>query len=187
MKWAAISALRILPNLLSAVGCAVPMRAELAETGPVRVVLPTYNEAENLERIVAAILAAAPEVGGILVVDDASPDGTGEIADRMAEGDDRVAVLHRAGKSGLGPAYVAGFQRVLGEGADLVVQMDADFSHDPADVPRLIAAVRGGADLALGSRYVPGGGVGDWGACAGRSRAAAAPTPAPGSGSAWRT
>ena len=140
------------------------MRAELAETGPVRVVLPTYNEAENLELIVAAILAAAPEVDGILVVDDASPDGTGEIADRMAEGDDRVAVLHRPGKSGLGPAYVAGFRRAPDEGAALIVQMDADFSHDPADVPRLIAAVDAGADLALGSRYVPGGGVGEWGA-----------------------
>src|SRR5687768_8362179 len=116
----------------------------------VRVVLPTYNEAENLERIVTAVLAAAPEVGGVLVVDDASPDGTGEIADRMAAADPRVAVLHRPGKAGLGPAYVAGFRRVLDEGAELVVQMDADFSHDPADVPRLIAAVRGGADAALG-------------------------------------
>ena len=129
----------------------------------VRVVLPTYNEAENLERIVAAVLAAAPEVGGVLIVDDASPDGTGEIADRMAAADPRVAVLHRPGKAGLGPAYVAGFRRVLDEGAGLVIQMDADFSHDPADVPRLIDAVRGGADVALGSRYVPGGGVGEWG------------------------
>jgi len=129
----------------------------------IRVVLPTYNEAENLERIVAAVFGAAPELGGMLVVDDASPDGTGEIADRIAAADDRVEVLHRPGKAGLGPAYVAGFQRVLARGADLVVQMDADFSHDPRDVPRLIAAARGGADLALGSRYVPGGGVGDWG------------------------
>jgi len=133
-----------------------------ASPGP-RVVLPTFNEAENLERIVAAVFEAAPEVGGILVVDDASPDGTGEIADRLAAADPRVAVLHRAAKAGLGPAYVAGFHRVLDEGAELVVQMDADFSHDPADVPRLIAAVRAGADVALGSRYVPGGGVGEWG------------------------
>lgn len=128
------------------------------------VVLPTYNEAENLERIVAAVFDAAPEVGGLLVVDDASPDGTGAIADRLAAADDRVEVLHRAAKQGLGPAYVAGFRRVLAAGDDLVVQMDADFSHDPRDVPRLIAAVGGGeADLALGSRYVPGGGLEEWG------------------------
>src|SRR5215210_7699885 len=129
----------------------------------VRVVLPTYNEAENLERIAGAVFDAAPEVGGILVVDDASPDGTGEIADRLAAADSRIDVLHRPGKAGLGPAYVAGFERVLGSGTELIVQMDADFSHDPKDVSRLIAAVRGGADLALGSRYVPGGGVGEWG------------------------
>ncbi len=130
---------------------------------PIRVVLPTYNEAENLERIVAAILDAAPAGTGILVVDDGSPDGTGQIADRLAGEDGRVSVLHRAVKEGLGPAYIAGFARALADGAELIVQMDADFSHDPADVPRLIAAVRDGADLALGSRYVPGGGVADWG------------------------
>jgi dolichol-phosphate mannosyltransferase len=126
-------------------------------------VLPTYNEADNLEPIVAAVLDAAPRGTGILVVDDASPDGTGEIADRLAAADARVAVLHRAGKEGLGPAYVAGFHRVLAEGAERIVQMDADFSHDPADVPRLIAATDD-ADLALGSRYAEGGGVGEWGA-----------------------
>jgi dolichol-phosphate mannosyltransferase len=130
---------------------------------PTRVVLPTYNEADNLEPIVEAVLAAAPPDTGILVVDDSSPDGTGEIADRLAAADERVAVLHRSAKEGLGPAYVAGFQRVLAEGALRVVQMDADFSHDPADVPRLIAAIED-ADLALGSRYVSGGGVGEWGA-----------------------
>lgn len=130
----------------------------------IRVVLPTYNEADNLAAIVAAVLAAAPEVSGILVVDDGSPDGTGEIADGIAAGDSRVEVLHRRRKEGLGPAYLAGFMQALRQGADLIVQMDADFSHDPADVPRLVAAVRdGGADLALGSRYVEGGGVGDWG------------------------
>lgn len=131
---------------------------------PIRVVLPTFNEADNLETIVAAVLDAAPEGTGVLVVDDASPDGTGDLADRLAAADDRIDVLHRDCKEGLGPAYVAGFHRALSAGAERIVQMDADFSHDPADVPRLIAAtVDGGADLALGSRYVDGGGVGDWG------------------------
>ncbi len=132
---------------------------------PIRVVLPTYNEADNLESIVAAVLAAAPEGTGILVVDDASPDGTGELADRLAAADPRIDVLHRREKRGLGPAYVAGFGRALASGAERIVQMDADFSHDPADVPRLIAATMdgAGADLALGSRYVEGGGIGDWG------------------------
>lgn len=136
----------------------------MAPSGPpTRVVLPTYNEADNLEPIAAAILEAAPAGTGILVVDDDSPDGTGAIADRLAAADARIAVLHRAGKEGLGPAYVAGFHRVLAEGAERIVQMDADFSHDPADIPRLLAAADD-ADLALGSRYVAGGGVGDWGA-----------------------
>lgn len=132
---------------------------------PIRVVVPTFNEADNLEPLLAAVLAAAPSGTGILVVDDASPDGTGEIADRLAADDERISVLHRAGKEGLGPAYVAGLSWALGEGAELIVQMDADFSHDPADVPRLIAAAQGegGADLVLGSRYVAGGGIGDWG------------------------
>jgi dolichol-phosphate mannosyltransferase len=131
---------------------------------PIRVVLPTYNEAENLESLAEAVLATAPAGTGILVVDDASPDGTGAIADRLAAADDRIEVLHRTRKEGLGPAYVAGFARALAGGAERIVQMDADFSHDPADVPRLIAATdEGGAELALGSRYVPGGGVGDWG------------------------
>jgi dolichol-phosphate mannosyltransferase len=131
---------------------------------PIRVVLPTFNEADNLEEIVAAVLAAAPGGTGVLVVDDASPDGTGAIADRLAASDDRIDVLHRDRKEGLGPAYVAGFRRALSSGAERIVQMDADFSHDPADVPRLIAATaEGEADLALGSRYVAGGGVGDWG------------------------
>lgn len=130
----------------------------------ITVVLPTYNEADNVEAIAAAVLAAAPEGTGVLVVDDASPDGTGAIADRLAAADERIRVLHRAGKQGLGPAYVAGLRRALADGAERIVQMDADFSHDPADVPRLIAATGAdGADLALGSRYVEGGGVGDWG------------------------
>jgi dolichol-phosphate mannosyltransferase len=132
-------------------------------------VLPTYDEAENLERIVRAVLPVlerAPVAEHrVLVVDDGSPDGTGAIADRLAaELPGRVEVLHRAAPQGLGPAYLAGFARALAAGADLVLEMDADFSHDPADVERLVrAVVEGGADVALGSRYVQGGRVADWG------------------------
>ncbi|MGH2781234.1 MAG: polyprenol monophosphomannose synthase [Thermoleophilaceae bacterium] len=129
-------------------------------------ILPTYNEAENVEAIVRAALAELAGVGiahTVLVVDDSSPDGTGEIADRLAEERAEVRVLHRAHKQGLGRAYLAGFAVALEDGADLVLEMDADFSHDPADLPRLIAAA-GAADLVLGSRYVPGGGVTNWGA-----------------------
>lgn len=126
------------------------------------VVLPTYNEAENLERLVAAILDRLPESRRILIVDDSSPDGTGEIADRLASRHEAVEVLHRQVKEGLGPAYIAGFRRALSAGAELVIEMDADFSHDPAYLPRLLDAVRN-ADLVLGSRYVPGGGVTEWG------------------------
>jgi dolichol-phosphate mannosyltransferase len=128
-------------------------------------VLPTYNEAENLERIVRASLpelAKATPDHHILIVDDGSPDGTGEIADRLAQELEPVEVLHRTAKEGLGRAYLAGFERALASGADLVLEMDADFSHDPADLPRLIEA-SAGADLVLGSRYVSGGGVTDWG------------------------
>jgi dolichol-phosphate mannosyltransferase len=135
-------------------------------------VLPTYNEAENLEAIVEAALprlaeaaAAEPQLGGehrLLVVDDSSPDGTGQIADELAVRHDAVEVLHRSTKDGLGRAYLAGFERALAGGAALVLEMDADFSHDPADVPRLIAATRD-ADVVLGSRYVEGGRVEDWG------------------------
>jgi dolichol-phosphate mannosyltransferase len=99
----------------------------------------------------------------VLVIDDNSPDGTGELADRLAQELDYVAVLHRERKEGLGPAYLAGFRRALSDGAELVLEMDCDFSHDPNDVPRLLTAVEHGADLALGSRYVPGGGVRNWG------------------------
>jgi dolichol-phosphate mannosyltransferase len=129
--------------------------------------LPTFNEAENIEAIVAAALVqlelCAPAGHRVLVVDDGSPDGTGEIADRLAGEDPRVEVLHRGEREGLGPAYLAGFRRALEGGASHVFQMDADFSHDPADLRRLLGAIEAGADLALGSRYVPGGGVQDWG------------------------
>jgi dolichol-phosphate mannosyltransferase len=124
------------------------------------VCLPTYNERENLE----AMLRALEPLGvSVLVVDDNSPDGTGEIADRLAGELDFVSVLHRERKEGLGPAYIAGFRRALADGTDLILELDCDFSHDPADVPRLIAACESGADLALGSRYVPGGGTENWG------------------------
>jgi dolichol-phosphate mannosyltransferase len=126
-------------------------------------VLPTYNEAESIEEIVAVARKALPPSRRILIVDDRSPDGTGEIADRLAAAHADVEVLHRPRKGGLGPAYVAAFGRALAGGAELVVQMDADFSHDPADLPRLIAAAAT-ADLVIGSRYVEGGGVADWGA-----------------------
>lgn len=124
--------------------------------------LPTYDEAESIEAVVSAALEQLPDGSRVLVVDDSSPDGTGEIADRLAAADERVQVLHRASKRGIGPAYIAGFQATLAAGAGLVCQMDADFSHNPADLPRLIAAAAD-ADLVLGSRYVPGGGVVDWG------------------------
>jgi dolichol-phosphate mannosyltransferase len=129
-------------------------------------ILPTYNEAQNLEPIARAALAQLEGTGRehtILVVDDGSPDGTGQIADRLAEEHDAVRVLHRPEKLGLGRAYLAGFEVALAEGAELVVEMDADFSHDPVDLPRLIAAADD-ADLVLGSRYVKGGGVENWGA-----------------------
>lgn len=126
-------------------------------------VLPTYNEADNLPGIAAAILAALPGVT-LLVVDDSSPDGTGQLADRMAAEDPRIRVLHRAAKQGLGKAYLDGFRVALTAGATAVLQMDADWSHDPAHLPDLIAPVVGGtADLVIGSRYVRGGSVVDWG------------------------
>jgi len=135
-------------------------------SGDAWLILPTYNEAENIEPIVDAVLAvlgrAAPGAHRILIVDDGSPDGTGEIADRLAAGHGAVEVLHRTEREGLGPAYLAGFAYALEHGAQFVIEMDADFSHDPADLSRLLAAARS-ADLVLGSRYVPGGGVADWG------------------------
>ncbi|HEX6662843.1 MAG TPA: polyprenol monophosphomannose synthase [Gaiellaceae bacterium] len=126
------------------------------------VCIPTYNERENLEPMLRAL---ADKDVRVLVIDDSSPDGTGDLADRLAAELPYVDVLHRPRKEGLGPAYLAGFQRALTDGAELVLEMDCDFSHDPADVPRLLAAAadEGGADLVLGSRYVAGGAVRNWG------------------------
>jgi len=138
------------------------MSSELAGAGT-WVVLPTYNEAENLPGISAAILAALPGAT-LLVVDDSSPDGTGDIAHALAAADPRICVKHRAAKQGLGRAYLDGFGEALGNGATVVVQMDADWSHDPKSLPALIAPIAGAtADLAIGSRYTDGGGVEDWG------------------------
>jgi dolichol-phosphate mannosyltransferase len=124
------------------------------------VCLPTYNERENLEPMLRAL---GDKDVRVLVIDDNSPDGTGQLADRLAAELGYVDVLHRESKEGLGPAYLAGFRRALESDAELVLEMDCDFSHDPDYLPRLIAAVEDGADLALGSRYVPGGGVRNWG------------------------
>jgi dolichol-phosphate mannosyltransferase len=130
---------------------------------PAWLVVPTYNEAANIEAIVEAALTKLPTEGRVLVVDDNSPDGTGEIAERLAAKGERVEVLRRPRKEGLGPAYIAGFRHALAGGAGLVLEMDADFSHSPAYLPRLLDAVQR-ADLVIGSRYVPGGGVSDWSA-----------------------
>ena len=141
----------------------MPEPSDGPSAGSVWVILPTYNEADNLERLVVAVRERLPADGRVLVVDDNSPDGTGGIADRLAAEHDDVEVLHRERKEGLGPAYIAGFRRALAGGAELVVEMDADFSHDPAYLPQLLRAAED-ADLVIGSRYVPGGGVTDWGA-----------------------
>lgn len=128
-------------------------------TDRVTVVIPTYNERENLSHIAAAVTHQGYR---LLVVDDSSPDGTGDLADRLAATETRMSVLHRRRKEGLGPAYAAGFDRALEDGAEIVIEMDADFSHDPTDLPRLVRAVDEGADLAIGSRYVRGGSTPDW-------------------------
>jgi dolichol-phosphate mannosyltransferase len=135
----------------------------MADSPATWLVIPTYNEAANVEAIAAAALAELPAPRRLLIVDDDSPDGTGAIADRIAVSEPDLEVLHRPRKQGIGPAYLAGFKRALAAGAGVVAQMDADFSHDPADLPRLLGALRD-ADLAIGSRYVEGGGVADWGA-----------------------
>lgn len=126
------------------------------------VVTPTYNERDNLAELVAAVHAGAPSAD-VLVVDDASPDGTGQLAEAIAAEDPRVAVIHRAGKLGLGTAYVEGFRYAMDRGYDVVFEMDADLSHDPAYIPRFVEAIEAGADVVLGSRNVPGGGVEGWG------------------------
>jgi dolichol-phosphate mannosyltransferase len=127
------------------------------------VVVPTYNEADNIRQLTAAVLAAIPDAT-ILVVDDSSPDGTGDIADELAAADPRIRVRHRAAKQGLGRAYLDGFSVALAGGAGIVIQMDADFSHDPSALPSLVDPIqRGEADLVIGSRYARGGRVVDWG------------------------
>jgi dolichol-phosphate mannosyltransferase len=126
------------------------------------IIIPTYQEADNLPPLIAAVREAAPVEATILVVDDNSPDGTGAIADDLAARHPDVRVLHRAGKGGLAGAYVAGFHAALDAGASHAIEMDADFSHDPADLPRLLAAAASGIDLVLGSRYVDGGGTPGW-------------------------
>ena len=131
-----------------------------AAVGRVVIVMPTYNERQNLEIIAGRIREAVPDAD-LLVVDDNSPDGTGDLADKLAEADPRVQVMHRTEKAGLGRAYVAGFAWALERGYDLIVEMDADGSHRPEDLPRLLAT-SGGADAVIGSRYVPGGTVVNW-------------------------
>jgi len=128
--------------------------------GPVAVIIPTYNERDNIEIITGRVRSAVPDAH-VLIVDDNSPDGTGEIADKLAGEDPHVHVLHRAGKAGLGAAYLAGFGWALEQGYGALVEMDADGSHQPEELPRLLAALAG-ADLVLGSRYVPGGAVLNW-------------------------
>jgi dolichol-phosphate mannosyltransferase len=130
-------------------------------TGPAIVAIPTYNERDNIETTVAAALEGCPHID-ILIVDDSSPDGTGDIADALAEAHPAVHVLHRAEKHGLGAAYLAAFDWAAAHGYATVVEMDADGSHDPADLPRLLDALDEGADVSIGSRYVPGGSVRNW-------------------------
>ncbi len=138
-----------------------PEPAEAVPAGTVLVIIPTYNERENLPLIVARVRASVP-AGHILIADDASPDGTGEIADRLAAADAQIHVLHRPGKQGLGAAYLDGFDWGLRRGFDVLVEMDADGSHQPEQLPSLLQRIEAGADLVLGSRWVPGGSVTNW-------------------------
>ena len=136
--------------------------AKRASAARALIIVPTYNEMENLPLLVAAIFEVVADVD-ILVVDDGSPDGTGALADRLARDDERVSVLHRKGKLGLGTAYIAGFRWALERDYPYILEMDADFSHQPKYLLDLLAAVEGGADLALGTRYIRGGGTEGWG------------------------
>lgn len=136
-------------------------RKDFADLGKILVIIPTYNEVENVTRITSRVRAAVPEAH-ILVADDNSPDGTGKVADELAAADDHLHVLHRKGKEGLGAAYLAGFRWGIEHGYDVLVEMDADGSHQPEQLPRLLTALSGGADLVLGSRWVPGGSVVNW-------------------------
>ncbi len=137
-----------------------PEETTFADLGKVLVIIPTYNEAENVERIVSRVRAAVPEVH-VLVADDNSPDGTGKLADKLAADDPNVQVMHRKGKEGLGAAYLAGFRWGIDNGYDVLVEMDADGSHQPEELHRLLDALRT-ADLVQGSRWVPGGKVVNW-------------------------
>jgi dolichol-phosphate mannosyltransferase len=139
------------------------MSASKPERGPAWLVLPTYEEASNIERLVADARDKLPVDAQVLIVDDNSADGTGRIAAELADREESIHFLHRETKEGLGPAYIAGFRHALAGGAGLVIEMDADFSHEPAYLPRLLEAAER-ADIVIGSRYVPGGGVSDWGA-----------------------
>jgi dolichol-phosphate mannosyltransferase len=150
---------------VGALGCRPPRSPPCSMTARTWLTLPTYNEVANIERIIRAIVAqlerAIPGDFQVLVIDDSSPDGTGEVADRLAEEIPEVCVLHRKEKDGLGRAYLAGFQYAVDQGAELVGVMDADFSHDPAYLPMLLEAAND-ADLVIGSRYVEGGQIADW-------------------------
>ena len=138
------------------------MDYRLEMTEKILIIIPTYNECENITPLTTAVHQRLPQAH-ILFVDDASPDGTGILADSLADGDDRIQVLHRAGKLGLGTAYLEGFRYGLERDYDLIFEMDADFSHNPDHLPSFLEAARQGADLVLGSRYVPGGGTVNWG------------------------
>lgn len=148
------------PNETSDDAVASLPSSPFADLGRILTIIPTYNESGNVERITSRVRAAVPEAH-ILVADDNSPDGTGKIADRLAESDDHIHVLHRLGKEGLGAAYLAGFSWGIDNGFDVLIEMDADGSHAPEQLPLLLDALRG-ADLVLGSRWVPGGSVTNW-------------------------
>ena len=140
------------------------MKKRERDTSPIKrvlVIMPTYNERENITRIIPAVLEQDPRIN-MLIIDDNSPDGTGEIVDRIAAENPRVDVIHREGKLGLGTAYVRGFKYSLQKGYDLTFEMDADFSHDPSYLPKMIATAEEGYDLVIGSRWIPGGGIENW-------------------------